>query len=749
MQMYNKVGKLAHDLMQCALQHNGQEGVAALVATLVEAYRIDLNKVQSFVTVSSLALTNACAKADAMIRPFKFVWEDRDRAVLRCTVCDSDLKFTSLGSASHVLRHIQTQCHVGAMLREPKPLKSMTITGALKTARLTPGSIEQRVKNEADFLVAMFVAKHLTVSINAGADLSMLLSKIITTVGIEAFEAYVKDMETRANAKPTETRQRSEFFTRMKTLASRGSMDAQTLRRRMYKVAEHLGAMQRAELNGTETLFGMLYNIQFGIQIDEVELKGRAIKLMLGMCTWIDDSLDWRVAPLVHYRTTAQGEGAQGLEWVQIARHLADAGLLDRSESTVAPEDRAADINSGFLHMAADGALAADRHSAGPAGSVTISGWAARGGCEPGRDQVRFQTWCAAHRMNLCLGDAVVNEGQLYVDLLQKLPAYIEGSSTRKADFERLRKEVMDAIDAADGDWVSDMMVTDMVGSLLEATTLELQRCSRVETVGKYGSTRWSSMCKVTRGLYVLLTVLTVHFENLSKTGEDKAAVEINEALTGQQGMLCFMTDFCGVYDECIRFLQITRRPILGEVFEALERPFLAAFDAVCRVKNENDYYRWPNHPAFTVDQKQPGSRAFYELIMNIGEPQAHLRGQDWLKGTNVDAHELPAVERLPSEELTPDCFAAFGEGKFFTLLEDAGVEAQRRWMNEAANFLFVFVVGFVKRFRYDWEYLRACQVLDPSTVTRGVERGEWLRMVNTIMTPYQLCLAWQSRRKC
>ena len=35
---------------------------------------------------------------------------------------------------------------------------------------------------------------------------------------------------------------------------------------------------------------------------------------------------------------------------------------------------------------------------------------------------------------------------------------------------------------------------------------------------------------------------------------------------------------------------------------------------------------------------------------------------------------------------------------------------------------------------RYDWEYLRACQVLDPSTVTGGVERGEWLRMVNTII---------------
>ena len=86
-----------------------------------------------------------------------------------------------------------------------------------------------------------------------------------------------------------------------------------------------------------------------------------------GMCTWIDHSLQWRVAPLVHYRTTAQGEGAQGLEWVEIARRLADAGLLDQSESTVAPEDRAADINSGFLHMAADGALAADRHSAGRA----------------------------------------------------------------------------------------------------------------------------------------------------------------------------------------------------------------------------------------------------------------------------------------------------------------------------------------------------------------------------------------------
>ena len=228
--------------------------------------------------------------------------------------------------------------------------------------------------------------------------------------------------------------------------------------------------------------------------------------------------------------------------------------------------------------------------------------------------------------MNLSLGDALVNEGQLYVDLLQKLPAYIEGSSTRKADFERRRKEVMDAIDAADGAWLGDMLVTDMVGSLLEATNLELQRCSRVETVGKYGSTRWSSMCKVTRGLYVLLTPLTVHFENLSKTNEDKPAVEINEALTGQQGMLCFITDFCGVYDECIRFLQITRRPILGEIFEELEKPFLAAFDAVCRVKNEDDYYHRPG-PAFTVDQKQPGSRAFYELIMNIGEPQAHLRG--------------------------------------------------------------------------------------------------------------------------
>jgi hypothetical protein len=75
--------------------------------------------------------------------------------------------------------------------------------------------------------------------------------------------------------------------------------------------------------------------------------------------------------------------------------------------------------------------------------------------------------------------------------------------------------------------------------------------------------------------------------------------------------------------------------------------------------------------------------------------------------------------------------FGSLGDGKFHEMLTGNNIDPahRTRLMLGAVGFLFEFVVQFVSHFQYDWQYLRACQVIDPKhATTTGLQESaeEW-----------------------
>ena len=206
--------------------------------------------------------------------------------------------------------------------------------------------------------------------------------------------------------------------------------------------------------------------------------------------------------------------------------------------------------------------------------------------------------------------------------------------------------------------------------------------------------------------------------------------------LTAQQGMVTFMADFGQTYDGLIRMLQITKRPIMGEVRSECESLFNVMFKASAMLKAENEYYTDTfNGPDFTAEQKQVGTPEFLRLIMYVGQPRNHLRGEHHVRATALP--DLPVVKRRPDGSVTPGDFAELGEGRFYKLLTSAEIndDTRDRWMGDAVDFMYAMVVSIVNRFRYDWEFLWACRVVDPATMSMNFPgRPAVEHMVNILM---------------